>query len=123
MDLGDRVCFFAAKAITTCWAYVDVSKKFVIFYRLPITFIYFVVQEDEEHFPQENFEFFFLALVFEDLAGVYFVLYYFLETACGGREKRNGLVPKPKTGKKRILLSFLLRSPPALALSSSPTLD
>jgi hypothetical protein len=88
-----------------------------------LCFIYFVVQEDEEHFPQENFEFFFLALVFEDLAGVYFVLYCFLETACGDREKRNGLVPKPKTGKKRILLSFLLRSPPALALFSSPTLD
>jgi hypothetical protein len=37
------------------------------------------VQEEEEHFPQESFEFFFLALVFEDLAGVY----CFLETACG----------------------------------------
>jgi transcriptional antiterminator Rof (Rho-off) len=36
MDLGDRICFFAPKAITTCWAYVDVSKKFVIFYRLLI---------------------------------------------------------------------------------------
>ncbi len=37
------------------------------------------MQEEEEHFPQESFEFFFLALVFEDLAGVY----CFLETACG----------------------------------------